>query len=359
MKITDIDKNFVQKSADESSQWISWKSEPFKLYGVRYDQERQLFYRLPSSIASQLSAAIQTLCLETSGGRLAFRTNSKKLGLKCIIPCNWIMQHMPLTGSSGFSVYVDGKFRAKAAPVWTDYIDAKDSEFTTEIILGENEEIKNVTLYFPLYSKVKDVSISLDNNCQLLPPNEYTYKKPIVFYGSSITQGGCASRPGNDYAAHVARWLDADYINLGFSGNAKGEQLMAEYVGSLDASVIVMDYDHNAYEQNQLEQTHYPFYKTIRKANKNVPIIFVSRPDYYANEAQNSKRRDFIKGNYLRSVQEGDQNTAFVDGQTLFGKEDYDACTVDGAHPNDLGFYRMAKGIYPAVKKFIEKQNDK
>ena len=146
---------------------------------------------------------------------------------------------------------------------------------------------------------------------------------------------------------------------MGFSGNAKGEQIIAEYIGSLDASVIVMDYDHNAYEPNQLEQTHYPFYKTIRKANKSVPIIFVSRPDYYRNAAQNAKRRDFIKGNYLRSVKEGDENTAFIDGETLFGKEDYDACTVDGCHPNDLGFYRMAKGIYPTVKKFIEKQNDK
>ena len=115
-----------------------------------------------------------------------------------------------------------------------------------------------------------------------------------------------------------------------------------------------MDYDHNAPNLEHLEKTHYPFYKHIRDALPDIPIIFVSMPDYYRDVAANEPRLQAIKNTYLKSIEEGDKLTDFIDGRTLFSDEDRDACTVDGCHPNDLGFYRMAKTIYPVVKKFIK-----
>ena len=142
--------------------------------------------------------------------------------------------------------------------------------------------------------------------------------RPLVFYGSSITQGGCASRPGNNYMNHACRWLDADFINLGFSGSAKGELCVADYIASLELSAFVMDYDHNAKSVKQLKETHEKFFKTIRAAQPNLPIIVVSGPRDGSYEPYR-QRRDIIKRTYDHAVAAGDKNVYFVltNGQTI------------------------------------------
>lgn len=355
MKITDIDKNFVQQNADENTVWIDAKSKPFKLHGVFFDSERKEFARVPHDVASATSEGVEYLATNTAGGRLIFKTNSSNISIKCTFPNNGIMTHMPLTGSNGFAVYVNNKFHVKFSPEWTIFKnDDKQITFTGKAPLPTSENLNEVKIYFPLYGGVNELLIGLDDESKIEQANEYKYTKPVVYYGSSITQGGCASRPGNDYQGHIERWLNADFINLGFSGNGKGESIMADYIISLNPSVVVMDYDHNAPDVEYLKRTHYPFYKRIRTALPDTPIIFISMPDFYKNELVNKERREVIKNTHLKSISEGDNLTDFIDGATLFGNEDHDACTVDGCHPNDLGFYRMAKTIYPSVKKFIK-----
>ena len=230
-------------------------------------------------------------------------------------------------------MYYDGIYRARTADVY------------------------DVELCFPAYcEKVYDVEIGVKEGSEIYPAKPYVYNdKPIVFYGSSITQGGCASRAGNDYISLACRWLDSDFLNLGFSGSAKGEPIMAEYVAGLKASIFVMDYDHNAPTVEHLKNTHMPMYRTIRAKNPDTPIVFISRPNFYYNESDSVARRNCIRDNYLLAQAEGDKNVYFIDGETLFGREDWDVCTVDLCHPNDLGFYRMAKAIYPVLKEIIEK----
>ena len=115
---------------------------------------------------------------------------------------------------------------------------------------------REITINFPLYSSVADLYIGLDETAVLKKSLGYKHKKPIVFYGSSITQGGCASRPGNAYESIISRALQTDYINLGFSGNAKAEDEIAQYIKDLDMSVFIYDYDHNAPNLKHLEDTH-------------------------------------------------------------------------------------------------------
>lgn len=355
MKITDIDKNFIQQSADDNTAWIDAKSAPFKICGVFYDDEHKKFVRVPHDIATATSEGVNFLATNTAGGRVIFKTNSSNVSIKCTFPNDGIMTHMPLTGSNGFSTYVNGKFHVKFSPEWTIFkSDESEVTFTGKAPLPNAGKMQEVKIYFPLYGGVNELFIGLDENCEVVKSDEYKYDKPVVYYGSSITQGGCASRPGNDYQGHIERWLNADYVNLGFSGNGKGEIVMADYIISLNPSVVVMDYDYNAPDAEHLKNTHYPFYKHIRSALPDVPIIFITKPDFYRNVKINGERRNVIKKTYLKSIEEGDKLTAFIDGKSLFGKKDYDACTVDGCHPNDLGFYRMAKKIYPAVKKFIK-----
>jgi hypothetical protein len=206
---------------------------------------------------------------------------------------------------------------------------------------------------FPLYGGVRKLLIGVNKGCTVKKAKPYTYQKPVLFYGSSITQGGCASHPGADHVAKVCRWLDTDYINLGFSGSARAEETMQNYLASLDPSVFVLDYDHNAPNPEHLVATHYPLYEKIRNAHKNTPIIFITRPDFEM-DASGADRRAVIYETYCKAKANGDKLVWFIDGETMFGTQDRTDCTVDTCHPNDLGFYRMASTIYPVLKVALQ-----
>ena len=175
-----------------------------------------------------------------------------------------------------------------------------------------------------------------------------------------LFRSGCASRPGNNYPNHLSRWLKADFVNLGFSGSAKGEPEIAEYLAKLGADALFIDLDMSSKRIEDFINAHYAFYKCIREYNKTVPLIFMSFPRYpKVHHSPESGFRDHIVSNniiletILNARNAGDENVYYIDGETLFGAEDQDSCTVDYTHPNDLGFYMMAKGIYPVLKKAL------
>jgi lysophospholipase L1-like esterase len=213
--------------------------------------------------------------------------------------------------------------------------------------------MRTIEIYTPLYNCVYEIFIGLKEGCTLLPAVEYPNKIPVVFYGSSITQGGCASHPGNDYVSIVCRDLGLDYVNLGFSGNAKGEPIMADYLANLQAKIMVLDYDFNAPSVEWLKQTHYPLYQKIRAAQPDVPIVFMTRPNFLYDPKVCTPRREVIYNNYLQAQKNGDKNVYFIDGETLLGGEDWHLCTVDNCHPNDLGFYRMAMRVKSVLQDIL------
>ena len=138
MKITDIDKNFIQNSADENTVWIDAKSEPFKIYGVFYDNENAEFTRVPRKISTAVNYGVSHLSKNTAGGRLLFKTNSSSLSIKCSFPNNGIMSHMPLTGSNGLAIYVDGTFKQCVRPEWTAFNNESTITFTAKNFIGNN-----------------------------------------------------------------------------------------------------------------------------------------------------------------------------------------------------------------------------
>lgn len=142
-----------------------------------------------------------------------------------------------------------------------------------------------------------------------------------------------------------SRRLDTDYINLGFAGNCKAEAMMIQYLANLKMSVFVCDYDHNTPDAEYLQKTHLPLYRSIRAKQPNLPIVFLSAPTIIANMEEYAARREIIRESYREALNEGDENVYFIDGAELFAGEDWDSCTIDGVHPNDLGFYRMAMRI--------------
>lgn len=169
---------------------------------------------------------------------------------------------------------------------------------------------------------------------------------PVVYYGSSITQGACASRPGLAYQAIISRRLDLDFINLGFSGNARAEDTMVEYMASLEMSAFVSDYDHNAPTVDHLRATHLRMYRKIRESHPNIPYIMLSRPDFASHsEADSERRRRVIEDTFRAAREAGDKRVWYIDGEGIYRGFELDACTVDNDHPTDLGFMKMADAI--------------
>ena len=357
MNILDIDKNFQLPEMDVTDiEWFDCTDTPFSLHGIFYDDKIGGFLRLPKDIADATSQGVSYLSLYTAGGRVRFNTNSPYIAIKYVTTATDVVYHMPYSASHGFSLYVNNKFRSvfpnDVKNVYDNYHKLFALQFVKDLGNSADKELK---LYFPLYNCVDKLYIGVKKGSKILPPKDYTYKNPVVFYGSSITQGGCASRAGADYVSKLERALDTDIINLGFSGSGRGEEIIANYIASIkNVGAFVMDYDYNAPTLEHLVNTHYRFYEILRSKNPSTPIIMISSPNKeYKDNGQ--ERCETIKNTYLKAKELGDNNVYFIDGGDLYGDADRDECTVDLIHPNDLGFYRMAKVIEPVLRKALEK----
>lgn len=354
MKIEKIDNNFVQNKYEEKVDKITYTipSEGFDLYGVFYDKERCRFMRMDADAADKVSKGVSYLATNTSGGRLRFSTDSATIGISVSYSLLLQMSHMPLTGSCGFSLL--RKNGNKYETVYVFRPSPSDSTgYSGEVTVTKSGKQEYI-LYFPLYNDVTKLEIHLDRTATLYPAEKYRNVKPILYYGASIDQGGCASRPDCSYPAIISKWNDIDFINLGFSGNAKGEKLMSEYLTGIDCSLCFIAYDGNAPTVEFLEDTHFKFYQTYRKVKKDVPIVFMSIPSF-ENYNNTFLRREVIKKSYATARAMGDDNVYFIDGETLFGEKDREICTVEGIHPNDLGFFRIAEHIYECFGKIDKK----
>jgi len=349
--IAEIDKNFKvdTKIAKSDIVFFNVEQEPFKVYGVFYEDGK--YRRLPESVAKSVSDGVLSLHAHTAGGRVRFKTDSPYVAIVANMGARGEMPHFALTGSAGFDLYVKREDGYRYINTFMPPFAAKGG-YESVIELG-GSEMRDITVNFPLYSEVTSLYIGVSDKARVERADEYEGDKPIVYYGSSITQGGCASRPGNAYQSLISRRFDRDYINLGFSGNAKAEQEIEDYIKGLDMSMFVYDYDHNAPNTAHLEATHMRMYKGIRAAHPDIPIIMMSRPR--PNLAQwELDNLEVIKRNYREAVNSGDKNVYFISGRELMAMTGSEG-TVDNCHPNDLGFFSMASVLGDLMEKIFNK----
>lgn len=327
----------------------------FRLSGVFWSEGK--FRRMPSDVARQVSDGVDQLHTQTAGGRLRFCTTSSYVAISAQMGYIGKMPHFALTGSAGFDVYERIGTEQVYIGTFVPPFDIQDGyESVVEL---ENTNRHELTIHFPLYSDVDALYIGLDEAAQVMPAPEYTYPQPVVYYGSSITQGACASRPGNAYPNLLSLMLDCEHINLGFSGAAKGEDTMANYIRRLDMSVLVYDYDYNAPTPEYLKATHEKMFRRIREAHPQLPIILLSRPKMHLCSLEEEQyRRDIVQATYEHAVAEGDTHVYFVAGPDLLG-EAASAATVDNCHPNDLGFYAMASKLAPLLASVLSTPDSK
>jgi len=330
--------------------WYNVRFSPCVVSGLMYDENLGCYTRMPQKIAGQVSNGVAHYNLDTSGGRVRFRTNSSVIAIRAELHHIESTNMMANCGKCGFDMYrrKDGDGRMEFIHPFFPPADVK-TEYTG-YPYRNNGEWADYVINFPLYAGVKELYIALKKDAVLREPTPYSHPVPVVIYGSSVTQGGFASRPGNCYPSILSRDLDTEVQSLGFSGNGLAEELMVDYFAGLEMSLLICDYDHNAPYLDHLEKTHLPLYRRFREKQPDTPILFMSAQDIAREPEMFVPRREVVRRTYETALQEGDRNVYFIDGEEFFSGDELGTFTVDRCHPNDHGFYRMAKRIEKEIR---------
>lgn len=362
MRIEDVDKNILTGSGinKENTDFYSALDTPFKFLGCcQKGVDDQLSHRIPTAIAEGISPAVTWLNKCHSGVRVVFSTDSPFVSFFVDASGYGRTVDDTLSGSAGIFVTaadegLEQTFRGRVSPSFEDLkreMNGEGAKFSGTVNLGE-KKLRQVIVWLPFLSDYKTLYIGLEKGATLGEFAGYRYATPVVFYGSSITMGCGASAPTNTYPALVSRMLDTDFINLGFSGNAKGEPEVAEYIAGLEMSAFVYDYDFNAPTVEHLEATHEKFYKIIRQKQPDLPIIIMSRPSF-PDAIDTAKRQNVIFKTFMNAKMAGDDKVWFINGANIFDGIARDFCTHELCHPNDLGYMKMAEAVVPLLKKHL------
>ncbi len=357
-----VDKNMIVNKTigDVDVVWHDVREEPFELHGFYEAKTEPYFHRLPTEVGVATSEGVSKLEKESAGGRVRFSTDSPYIAIRAKFRAVGRSSHLTLISSAGFDLYIDGEFGARFVQEFRTPYDM--GGYYEQIVRLEAGKMRSYTIGFPVHSVVETLEVGLMPTASLGKTKKpYRDIAPVIFYGSSIVHGTAATRPGLTYPAMISRELNIDYKNIGFSGMAKGERAIAEWMAELPMSVFVCDYDHNTPTTEHLINTHYALYKTIRAKNPTVPYIMITRPDFWTKIREQEtilQRRDVILESYLKARAEGDKNVYFIDGIGFnYAPHQYDL-TVDGVHPNDAGFARMADAIGTVIRYALEKQRE-
>jgi hypothetical protein len=310
------------------------------------DALKSPYDRLPAKAEGKVRDAVWGLSRNSAG--LCVRFSSDSPAIHCrwnLTSSNLAMNHMAATGVSGVDLYVktDGGWRWLATGRPTQQTNAAD------LVSGLPKQMRNYCLYLPLYNGVSSVEVGVAKEAALAPlPRDAGRNKPIVFWGTSITQGGCASRTGMVHTAILGRKLDLPVVNLGFSGNGKMEAEVAGLIAEIDAAVYVIDCLPNCNAAEVTERTG-PLVAILRKSHPAAPIVLVEDRTYSnaylvaSSRQRNDTSRAALRAEYDKLVKAGDKAVYYIEGETLLGSDSED--TVDGSHPTDLGFLRQAQAM--------------
>ncbi len=341
-------------AADAQLRWMTLPSGQVEINGLPwYGENGGELYRLPVKLKSTYRPPVWDLAQEPRGGRIRFRTNSSAVAIRLEYPRPPDGTNMHAFGQTGVDLYADGVYRDTAI-AGRDAAPGKTVEHT--FFKGQPHIDREITIYLSLYMPVRVLGIGFEPDARVDRAKPFVLPAPVVFYGTSITQGGCASRPGMSYQAILGRMLNLDFVNLGFSGNGKGEPEVARAVASLKASAFVLDFAQNNPTVESLAQVYAPFLDTVRKAHPETPILVIT-PIYatfesWSRDARLEGMRELIRQAAAQRIAAGDRHLEIVEGTDLLGPSRGDG-VVDGVHPNDLGFQWMAEGLAGRLAKVL------
>jgi len=332
--------------------WFDLRS--LQIEGLPEGERAHPYDRLPARAETMVRPPVWSLSHDSAGIVARFHSDSTAIDVRWTLrKAKLAMTHMPATGVSGVDLYVrqDGKWR------WVHNAKPQGIENSANLVRGLSGTTREYMLYLPLYNGVDTVMLGLDAGCRVLRPAARS--KPIVFYGTSITQGACASRPGMAHVAILGRRLDCPVVNFGFSGNGKLETPFVEFLGEIDAAVYVLDCLPNLNGAEVRART-VPFVRALRARRPTTPILLVEDRSYADADFQpdrrqrNQSNRESLRACYQELQDSGVGGLVYLEGAGLLGSDGEG--TVDGSHPTDLGFMRQADAFERALRPLLPRR---
>jgi GDSL-like lipase/acylhydrolase family protein/SGNH-like hydrolase/esterase family protein len=350
-----------QAKLDENGTTLWYDARLLTVEGQGWSENKSAYDRLPSKAEGKVRSAVWNLSRHSAGIAVRFTTDAPALQARwTLTSASLAMPHMPATGVSGLDLYVRDHERR-----WRWLANGRPGAQTSsvQLVAGLPVNEREYMIYLPLYNGVKSVEIGIAKEHAIAAAGNRAegYEKPMVFYGTSITQGGCASRPGMVHTAILGRCFERPVINLGFSGNGRMEAEVVELIAEIDASVYVLDCLPNIDAAAVAARTK-PCIEILRKARPDTPILLVEDRTYCDSFLVASKRqRNLTSRAALRQVFDqliaaGEEQLYYLEGEHLLG--DDNEGTVDSSHPTDLGFQRQADAFGAALRPILDASNE-
>lgn len=354
-RVEQLDRNFQLEAGTRPLLWLDAFDRRLALRGLAWlsgNRRKKHFRRLPDRADKNLSEAVCHLSHCPAGVFVSFVTDSTDIAVRMKVANLDQMDHMAATGMSGAELY----FRegdswhpsATARPCLTE------TAFERHLIEDAPRKNREFRLYLPLYKRVDSLALGFEPGAAIKPLPAAKGQRPILFYGTSVTQGGCANTAGSDYVSSIGRLLNTEVINLGFSGNGKGEPEMARLIRDIDAEVFVLDFIANA-EVETLDSVLPEFIRLLRARRPKTPIVLMGCPAFNQSlwsiriRRQLDQKRDITLRAYLNGKESGDTHLHFIDGNGLL-PAGIPGAYVDGVHPTSHGFAIIAERLAPQLR---------
>ena len=316
------------------------------------------YHRLPDDAENKVRKAVWNLSRHAAGVKLKFNTNAEEIKVKYVVSAKHSMPHMPATGVSGLDLYIHDQ----KDWVWVkgNYSFGDTIQYTFPL-KADQITSKNFDLYLPLYNEVTFLEIGVDKETKFNFISPTTEERPVVVYGTSIAQGGCASRPGMAWTAILERMINKPLVNLGFSGNGLLETPLIEYMASMNSSLYVLDCLPNlvrdSFTEEEVTNRIIAAVRTLKEKNPEIPILLVEHAGYTDEWVNEERKRAYQSRNILSQnaykllLAEGIEELYYLEKDEVgLGMEG----TVDGTHPNDLGMDQYARGYYSIVREILD-----
>ncbi|MBA2482318.1 MAG: hypothetical protein H0V44_16770 [Planctomycetes bacterium] len=353
-----LDEHLRARTADPTGmRWLTPEDGPITVRGLAWYASERRYRRLPLSPRLPIRPEVDELANCTAGAQLHLITDARRLSIRARLGAFGLLHHMAATGQCGFDCYA-GEPGAEEY-VSTSIFDQKLSAFTCPLLDLPERARRSIVIHLPLYQGVIDLALGVDAEAMVSAPEPLRHARPIVWYGTSITQGGCASRPGMAHTNILSRRIGIEIFNLGFSGNGQGEPELAHLIADIaQPACLVLDFDGNCHPDEKLARNLPEFLRIYRAVHPSTPIIVMTCPPFADERLRSAPRearlarvelqRRMVDG--LRAG--GDRGLTFCDVGARLPASYLDG-TVDGGHPTDLGFLMLADAVEPALREAL------
>lgn len=356
-RLEDLDKNFqaTPVKTEDGLTWHTVNAAPFTVDGLPWFSENGgAFYRLPKRARGGLRENLWELATMPSGGRVRFKTDSPVVRVRAQHSRPELaMPHMCAVGVSGLDLYEGSPRKMK---FWNSSRPGHATEpYIVTLVSDLPKKLREFTIYFPTYNNLVRFEIGLVPAARLAAPAPYRLKRPVVVYGTSVTQGGCSSRVGTGWVPTVGRELGINVVNLGFSGNGQCDPELVPLLAELDMACLVVDPVGNM-GPKRMPTAYAPFVAAIRTRQPKLPLLlmtfFRKAGEHYLGDQGWDQANAVVFETYRQMRRQGDQNVYLFDARKIIGLEQ-DHPSVDGVHLTDLGFRQMADGVMPVLKRIL------